>query len=60
MLLETVLFQMQAPEHRITLGMHGFATHVGMMGRDPAALPCVDLIDSRPRLQFGGKLEHSA
>ena len=61
MLLETVLFQMQAPEHRITLGMHGLATKLGMIGRDLATLPRVDLIDPRPRLrQFGGKLKHFA
>ena len=42
--LETVLFPMQALEHRVTFGMHGFATKAGMPARGPAALPV------RPRI----------
>ena len=39
--LETVPFPMQALEHRVTFGMHGFAIKPGMPARGPAAPPRV-------------------
>ena len=57
--LETVLFPMQALEHRVTFGMHGFATKAAMPARGPAALPGVR--GSRPHAAAGCEMvEHSA